>query len=421
MTSLPLPTDPTTLRPPAPSLFAGVFEMRVYRHAVTGVEAIAMVARVRHGRYKGPVSPLLSQVDAGVRASTVPTSTGARAVVMRVHDQCQTSEIFGSVKCDCKRQLDHALLHVQTLARWAYQERLAALRAAGISGTSTGAPSPTTVSGSGGGGSGGLAGAASSASPTSSLPDSSSTCSLVDLGGAAPGETVAARAALSSVPGLLDDVVGMVIYLQQEGRGIGLAAKVSAYALQERADGVLEGFDMEEGEDDGLALSLTSPPTCSNGEDIVTSATTGAGAVSSPPPILVSSPGRKGSGGGLDTVDANRALGLPDDTREYGGVVDVLVDLGVLTREGALGPAAAGITLFSNNPRKREQLAGLGVPVAGTIACHVPPPSPLAAAYMRTKAERMGHAIPATVYATAAPLATKPSSPAGSPVAAEPV
>ncbi len=57
---------------------------------------------------------------------------------------------------------------------------------------------------------------------------------------------------------------GMIIYLQQEGRGIGLANKIAAYSLQEQ---------------------------------------------------------------GLDTVDANRALGLPDDCREYTSVRNILRDL----------------------------------------------------------------------------------------------
>ncbi len=59
---------------------------------------------------------------------------------------------------------------------------------------------------------------------------------------------------------------GLVIYLQQEGRGIGLANKIAAYALQER---------------------------------------------------------------GMDTVDANRALGFEDDTRTYEPVRDILRHLGI--------------------------------------------------------------------------------------------
>ena len=61
-----------------------------------------------------------------------------------------------------------------------------------------------------------------------------------------------------------DNAPGVVIYLQQEGRGIGLANKIAAYSLQEE---------------------------------------------------------------GYDTVDANRALGLPDDAREYSSVLNILKDL----------------------------------------------------------------------------------------------
>ena len=78
-------------------------------------------------------------------------------------------------------------------------------------------------------------------------------------------------------------VAGLVVYLQQEGRGVGLAMKVAAYALQEPA----------------------------------------------------------GAAGGLDTVDANRALGLPDDAREYRAVVDILGNLG-LHDGGSGGDAGAG-------------------------------------------------------------------------------
>jgi GTP cyclohydrolase II len=78
---------------------------------------------------------------------------------------------------------------------------------------------------------------------------------------------------------------GMVIYLQQEGRGIGLANKIAAYALQDTK--------------------------------------------------------------GLDTVDANRALGLPDDVREYTAVANILDDLDVRS-----------IRLMTNNPRKVRSYTG---------------------------------------------------------------
>lgn len=63
---------------------------------------------------------------------------------------------------------------------------------------------------------------------------------------------------------------------------------------------------------------------------------------------------------GLDTVDANRALGLPDDCREYSAVRHILADLGVTS-----------IRLMTNNPRKLSELASLGITVTGRIPCQV--------------------------------------------------
>ena len=90
---------------------------------------------------------------------------------------------------------------------------------------------------------------------------------------------------------------GIVLYLQQEGRGIGLANKIAAYAMQEQ---------------------------------------------------------------GFDTVDANRALGLPDDVREYTAVSNILEDLGIRS-----------IRLMTNNPRKVATLEKLGVRIDGRIPCIV--------------------------------------------------
>ncbi|MEM1030139.1 MAG: GTP cyclohydrolase II [Myxococcota bacterium] len=109
-------------------------------------------------------------------ALTVGELEGAEHVLVRVHSECLTSEVFGSLKCDCKLQLEAAQQRVQ-------------------------------------------------------------------------------RAGL-----------GVVLYLRQEGRGIGLANKIRAYELQHH---------------------------------------------------------------GHDTVDANRMLGLPDDAREYGSAAAMLAYLGV--------------------------------------------------------------------------------------------
>ena len=114
---------------------------------------------------------------------------GAEGVTVRVHSECLTSEVLGSLKCDCKAQLDLAL------------------------------------------------------------------------------QTIAAEG------------LGVVFYLRQEGRGIGLGNKIRAYALQEQ---------------------------------------------------------------GADTVDANRLLGLEDDTRSYEVAADMLEALRVTS-----------VRLMTNNPEKR--------------------------------------------------------------------
>ena len=114
---------------------------------------------------------------------------------------------------------------------------------------------------------------------------------------------------------------GVIIYLHQEGRGIGLANKIRAYALQDQ---------------------------------------------------------------GLDTVDANLALGLPVDGREYGSAAAVLHQLG-LTR----------VRLLTNNPLKLEALEQNGISVVERIPLSVPP-NPANRDYLSTKARRMGHVFEST-------------------------
>lgn len=109
---------------------------------------------------------------------------------------------------------------------------------------------------------------------------------------------------------------GVLLYLRQEGRGIGLTNKIRAYALQE---------------------------------------------------------------GGLDTVDANRALGLPDDMRDYGVAAAMLLDLGV-----------AAVALITNNPLKIAGLERHGVRVVERLPVHVPP-NLHNRPYIEAKRERMGH------------------------------
>jgi GTP cyclohydrolase II len=113
---------------------------------------------------------------------------------------------------------------------------------------------------------------------------------------------------------------GYVLYMRQEGRGIGLYDKLDAYALQDR---------------------------------------------------------------GLDTYDANLALGHGADERDYTSAAQMLHALG-----------ASRIRLLSNNPDKGAQLARLGI----TIARQVPTALHLTAAnaaYLATKARRGGHDLPA--------------------------
>ena len=109
---------------------------------------------------------------------------------------------------------------------------------------------------------------------------------------------------------------GVFLYLHQEGRGIGLANKLRAYALQDR---------------------------------------------------------------GADTVEANLALGLPADKRDYGIGSQILVDLGV--RE---------MRLITNNPRKIVGLEGYGLAIVGRVPLEISP-NPHNARYMDTKREKMGH------------------------------
>jgi len=109
---------------------------------------------------------------------------------------------------------------------------------------------------------------------------------------------------------------GVVLYMRQEGRGIGLINKVKAYALQDR---------------------------------------------------------------GLDTVEANLALGFRDDERDYAVAAHMLASLNV-----------GSIRLMTNNPNKIKQLGQLGIKVSGRIP-HVIPANEWNQFYLETKATRSGH------------------------------
>jgi GTP cyclohydrolase II len=85
---------------------------------------------------------------------------------------------------------------------------------------------------------------------------------------------------------------------------------------------------------------------------------------------------------GLDTVEANVALGFPVDARDYKVAADILRDLGV-----------ESVRLMSNNPRKREALTDNGIRVAEEVPLLIEP-CENNITYLRTKRERMDHRLP---------------------------
>jgi 3,4-dihydroxy 2-butanone 4-phosphate synthase/GTP cyclohydrolase II len=82
---------------------------------------------------------------------------------------------------------------------------------------------------------------------------------------------------------------------------------------------------------------------------------------------------------GADTVDANLALGMPADARDYGTGAQILADLGIKS-----------MRLLTNNPEKRAGLEGYGLEILSRVAL----PSratPENLRYLQTKRDRMGH------------------------------
>lgn len=149
-------------------------------------------------------------------------------VLVRVHSQCVTGDIFGSMRCDCGDQLARALQQIEKEGR------------------------------------------------------------------------------------------GMVLYMKQEGRGIGLVNKLKAYQLQQE---------------------------------------------------------------GMDTVDANLALGFKMDHRDYGIGCQILRDMNVTK-----------LRLMTNNPKKRVGLAGYGLEITERVPIEIPP-NAVNEEYLKTKRDRMGHMI----------------------------
>ena len=100
---------------------------------------------------------------------------------------------------------------------------------------------------------------------------------------------------------------------------------------------------------------------------------------------------------GADTVDANLALGMPADARDYGTGAQILVDLGVRS-----------MRLLTNNPAKRAGLEGYDLTITGRVPLPVRP-NPENLRYLRTKRDRMGHDLDGLDPTAAVPSGAVPS------------
>ena len=88
--------------------------------------------------------------------------------------------------------------------------------------------------------------------------------------------------------------------------------------------------------------------------------------------------------GGMDTLDANLALGFPGDMREYYIGAQILKDLGVKT-----------MRLLTNNPDKVYQLSDFGMEITERVAIQMEA-TPFDRFYLKTKQQRMGHILDVT-------------------------
>ena len=199
--------EPVVMDVPLPTRH-GTFQSHLFRSRVDGIEHVALTVGMPGPGLDGPRGPV------------------AEPVLVRVHSECLTGDVFGSERCDCEPQLHQAL------------ERLA------------------------------------------------------------------------------KEPRGVLLYLRQEGRGIGLANKLKAYRLQDQ---------------------------------------------------------------GLDTVEANQALGLPADLREYGIGAQILHFLGVRR-----------LRILTNNPKKLHGLSGYGLELVDQVALQTTP-NPNNIKYLQTKRAKLGH------------------------------
>lgn len=84
---------------------------------------------------------------------------------------------------------------------------------------------------------------------------------------------------------------------------------------------------------------------------------------------------------GMDTVEANEALGHPADKRDYGVGAQILYDLGV-----------RGMRLLTNNPKKIYGLEGYGLEIVEQVPIRIPA-NPYNERYLQTKKEKLGHLL----------------------------